>query len=308
MPGLRADPDACGRCFRRGFAGFLAMAGLPDSMLEGYLLGITALLMDGHPPPIAGSEAWRALRRDSGNPDIFSAEKRFFTESLLGVLPELRKKLLESHEPLMAALSAATWCNAIDSAQGKSIPSPSELLKTFGMPLAVDDRGEFTDLLPKAGTLLVIGDNAGETVLDRLFLELSGFTGKVLYMVRPLPVMNDATRQDAEMAGLADFAEILDSGSDLPSVVPELLSPEAAMVFQRSDLILAKGQGNLEGLWGLLDPRLFHSFVVKCPVISKATGLPEGCGVFVSSVRLEEKECPYTSTTANPATQSSNSS
>lgn len=284
------------------------MAGLPGHMLEGYLGGINGRLREGLPPPLAGAEAWRELRRDSGDPDIYSEEKRFFTERLLSLLPEIRKGLLQRPEPVMEALSAATWCNLIDPAQGKSIPDPEELSLMFHMPLARDDRREFLALLAGARTLLLIGDNAGETVLDRLFLELSGFRGRVLYMVRPLPVMNDATREDACMAGLEGVAEIMHSGSDVPSVIPELLSPEAARAFHGSELVLAKGQGNLEGLWGLKDPRVFHSFVVKCPVVSMATGLPEGAGVFISSLRLEEKECPYTSITASPATPFSSSS
>ncbi|MCK7470371.1 MAG: hypothetical protein MZU95_05850 [Desulfomicrobium escambiense] len=62
--------------------------------------------------------------------------------------------------------------------------------------------------------------------------------------------MNDATREDAQMAGLEHFSRILESGSDVPSIIPELLSREADRVFTTCDLVLAKGQGNLEGLWG----------------------------------------------------------
>jgi len=307
LQGLKPEPGSCGRCFERGFTGFLSRAGLPLETLDLYLPEIMDALECGTPPPLAGAGAWRKLRKASGIPDIFGDEKKFFTMSLLESLPDLREMLRATPRPAMGALSAATWCNLLDSAQGHGLPHPSVLAGLFQNALAVDDREEFLNALSVSSTLLILGDNAGETVLDRLFLEHSGFTGEVLYMVRPLPVMNDATREDAVLAGLDRFSRILDSGSDVPSIIPELLSREAARVFRTCDLVLAKGQGNLEGLWGARDPRLFHSFVVKCPVISRATGLPEGSGVFISSMRLEDTQCPYTSTSANRATPSTSS-
>lgn len=303
MKGLRPEPAICGKCFERGFAGFLDRAGLPPESLDLYLPEIIDALERGTPPPLAGAKSWRRLREASENPDIFGDEKRFFTASLLESLPELRKMLRATPRPVMGALSAATWCNLLDSAQGHSLPDPSVLSGMLQNSLAVDEREDFLRALSASSSLLILGDNAGETVMDGLFLELSEFSGQVFYMVRPLPVMNDATLKDALMAGLDHCSFILDSGSDVPSIVPELLSGEAAGVFRTCDLVLAKGQGNLEGLWGARDPRLFHSFVVKCPVVARATGLPEGNGVFVSSMRLEDKKCPYTSTSASRATQ-----
>jgi hypothetical protein len=307
LGGLRPEPAICGKCFERGFTGFLARAGLPPDSIDLYLPEILDALERGTPPPLAGAGAWRRLRQASGIPDIFGNEKRFFTESLLESLPDLREVLRGTPRPVMGALSAATWCNLLDSAQGHSLPDPSILAGMFQNALAVDEREAFLRALSVSSTLLILGDNAGETVMDRLFIEHSGFTGEVFYMVRPLPVMNDATLTDAVMAGLDHCSLILDSGSDVPSIVPELMSREAAGVFRTCDLVLAKGQGNLEGLWGARDPRLFHSFVVKCPVVARATGLPEGSGVFVSSMRLEDKKCPYTNTSASRATPSTSS-
>lgn len=289
MRGLKPEPAVCAECFKRGFTGFLARAGLPPGSQDLYLPEIVDALERGTPPPLAGAGAWRRLRKASGIEDIYGEEKRFFTMSLLAILADLREALGAMPRPAMGALSASTWCNLLDSAQGHSLPAPSVLAGMFQNALAVDEREEFLGALSVSSTLLILGDNAGETVMDRLFLEHSGFTGEVFYMVRPLPVMNDATRTDALMAGLDGCSRILDSGSDVPSIVLELLSPEAAGIFRSCDLVLAKGQGNLEGLWGARDPRLFHSFVVKCPVVARATGLPEGSGVFVSSMRLEDR-------------------
>lgn len=302
MPGLRPEPGICGACFARGFASFLARAGLPAGTIGSYLPEIMDALEAGTPPPLAGAGAWRKLRSMSGIADIFRDEKRSLTTSLLESLPGLGDLPGETPGSAMGALSASTWSNLLDSAQGRALPAPPELAGMFRNSLSVDEREEFLNALSRSSSLLILGDNAGETVLDRMFIERSGFTGKVFYMVRPLPVMNDATREDAEMAGLDGCCVILDSGSDVPSIVPGLLSREAAVIYESCDLVLAKGQGNLEGLWGVHDPRLYHSFVVKCPVVAGATGLPEGSGVFISSMRLEDQPCPYTNTSAGRAT------
>ncbi|MCP4646595.1 MAG: DUF89 family protein, partial [bacterium] len=160
------------------------------------------------------------------------------------------------------------------------LPETEDLLSILSSSLAMDERSQFIASLKEAESLLVLGDNAGETVMDRMFLDITSFKGTKHYMTRDLPVMNDALLEDAEMAGLSKVAKLISSGIDVPSVIPELLSGKALEIFESADVILAKGQGNLEGLFGLNDPRVYHSFVVKCPVISRATAIAIGEGVF----------------------------
>ncbi|PIE52471.1 hypothetical protein CSA37_06705 [Candidatus Fermentibacteria bacterium] len=273
--------EECFSCFRRGFSEYTRRSGLSREYLERYLASVYSELEKGMTPPLAGSEAWRWLRKDSlQGTDIYSEEKAFFTKEMLSVYGILRNEFLNSENPPEKALAASTWCNLLDVGQGKPLPSKKELMEVFAKQLAADERSLFLGLLEKAETLLILGDNAGETVMDRLFLELSGFRGKRYYMTRQKPVMNDAVISDAEQAGLHLEAELVSGSTDAPSVLPEQLKGKALDVFNCADLIIAKGQGNFEGLFGLNDSRIFHSFVVKCPVISRATGLSEGHGVF----------------------------
>jgi hypothetical protein len=256
-----------------------------DPLLESYVREIGDLLPD-NPPPLAGAAAYRDLRGRMPTPDIFYDVKHSFTTGLLEALPGLRSRLCQGPSAGRDSLRASTWGNLLDVAQGRPVPSSSELLGLVAEPLRIDETGEFLDRLSRASTLLVIGDNAGETVLDRLFLEQVPEELAVWYSVRPHPVLNDATAGDAVLAGIEDYAQIIQTGLDAPTVKPGLMDGDFEVVFCNADLVLAKGQGNLEGLLGTSDPRLFYSFVVKCPVISDLTGLPEGSGVFVSSTRL----------------------
>jgi damage-control phosphatase, subfamily I len=279
---LALEPGSeCRECFRRGFSDYVKKAGLTGSDFDELISLIEENLRKGITPPVAGALSWSLLRRRSlTGADIFRHEKKDFTGKMLSVHAELRSGFMRTEEPAARALSAATWCNLLDVGQGKPLPEPRALVKMFMDPLLFDERHHFLERLNESATLLILGDNAGETVMDRLFLELSGFSGSIFYMVREKPVMNDAVARDAMEAGIHNVATIIPSGVDMPAVVPGMLSGKPLEVFRSADVILAKGQGNLEGLYGLGDPRIYHSFVVKCPVIARATGAAIGSGVF----------------------------
>ncbi len=278
--GLSPDTE-CFACFRRGFSDFVARADLSAGDYDKFISIIEENLNRGFPPPLAGAKSWALLRKACIlTDDIFLEEKKHFTRQMLLHYGKLRKHFLQKGNPQSAALAAATWCNLIDVGQGVPLPRIEEPLNILSSPLSVDERENFLDSLREADILLVLGDNAGETVMDRLFLELTPFKGKRYYMTREMPVMNDAILKDAEMAGLHKEAELISSGIDVSAVIPEMLTGKALNVFESADIILAKGQGNLEGLFGLNDSRVYHSFVVKCPVVSRATGIAMGSGVF----------------------------
>ncbi len=282
----------CLECFRRGFGAFSkggsADPGLVQSALK-EALALVAGRLSRHPPPVAGAPGYGLLCRRLGVSDLFAREKRAFTEGMLAELPRIRAATGASPEPAAAALRAGTWGNLLDVAQGRDLPAPAEMLDLFGRPLAIDHTGEFLRELRGASMLLVLGDNAGETVLDRLFLETARPQADVFYSVRPQPVMNDATSRDAEMAGLHHLAELVETGCAAPTVMADMIGPRLAGLMKEADLILCKGQGNLEGLLGTSDRRVYYSFVVKCGVIADAAGLPEGSGVFARSTRIPQR-------------------
>lgn len=278
--GLKPAPECIG-CFRRGFSEYVSRARLSKGEYEKYMALIEENLSKGFPPPLAGADSWALLRKESlSGDDIYKEEKLDFTDRMLAVYDELKELFQKTADPAFAALGASTWCNLLDVGQGKPLPEVPLLVELFQKPLGWDERTQFIRRLKEAETLLILGDNAGETVMDRLFLELSGFTGNSYYMTREKPVMNDALLKDAVRAGLHLESQLLSSGVDIPAVVPELLSGYPRKAYESADLILAKGQGNLEGLFGLCDKRIYHSFVVKCPVVSRATGMEMGQGVF----------------------------
>jgi len=290
MP-LSSDPR-CLECFRNGFGAFFGRGSAESPELGRALQEALAMVeerLHHHAPPVAGAPGYTYLCRHLGVDDLFAGEKRALTQGLLSQLDRIRPGIAASPRPSAVALRAGVWGNLLDVAQGHRLPDADELQELFDHPLALDDTGEFLDRLNSASLLLILGDNAGETVLDRLFLETASPGAEVVYTVRPEPVMNDATAADAEMAGLHRLAELVETGCAAPTIMPGMVSPRLERLLGEADLVLSKGQGNLEGLLGTSDERLFYSFVVKCEVIADATGLPLRSGVFARSTRLPQR-------------------
>jgi uncharacterized protein with ATP-grasp and redox domains len=108
-------------------------------------------------------------------------------------------------------------------------------------------------------------------VFDRLLLEALRDRGKTTTAaVKGSPVINDATREDAAAAGLAECAAVIDNGSDGIGTLLETCSPEFLEVYRGADLIISKGQANYETLVASQDSRTFFLFMVKCGVVADA--------------------------------------
>lgn len=238
----------------------------------GRMLG--SLDLDTSPPAIAG-HLYAMLAEMTGSSDLYSQEKEQANRYALGLLPGLRQKIESSHDPLATALEISIIGNYMDSGIGKTFDWEKELQR---MDEGVDRStyAEFSGLVHAGADILILGDNAGEIALDTLLVEqLSGLGCAVTYAVRGRPVLNDATLDDAHGVGMDRLCKVVSSGVDTPGTVLEKCDLEFVERMKGTGLILSKGQGNFESLWEEW-PGVFFAFKVKCPVVEKITGYPEG--------------------------------
>ncbi|MDD4005531.1 MAG: ARMT1-like domain-containing protein, partial [Elusimicrobiaceae bacterium] len=204
------------------------------------------------------------------------------TRSALAAYPNLKKQVAESGDPLRLALKFAMAGNIIDSGMRRDLDVETEIA-LLSAPGAHEGRvfmdyAAFCSALKKARTVLIVGDNAGETVFDRLLIEeiLRLHPDlKFTYAVRAMPALNDALLEDALAAGLGKVAELITSGSDFPGTSLQGSTPEFRQVFDRADVVISKGQGNYESLTGS-ERDIFFMLMLKCPVVAKHAGLAEG--------------------------------
>lgn len=226
--------------------------------------------------PAVAQRLHRIARPLLPDEDLWQTAKVEFNRMALRRLPEARRRVRESSDSFGAALRMAAAANVIDFGVTRHLTEEEvtrELDRCLELPLE-GDPAELRDAVDRAARILYIADNAGEIVFDRLVLEHLP-RRKVTLAVRGQPVLNDATREDAETAGISDLVEVIDTGSDAPGILLDDCSAEFRDAFEKADLILAKGQGNLESLLG--GPReVFFLLKVKCDIVARQLGCRTG--------------------------------
>jgi uncharacterized protein with ATP-grasp and redox domains len=104
-----------------------------------------------------------------------------------------------------------------------------------------------------------------------------------IYIVRDIPVINDATYEDAVQAGIDKVATIISSGTSAPDTIFKTCNAEFIKTYKNSKFIISKGQGNYEALSNEKRP-IFFLLKAKCRVIANDIGVNEGDIVLLSSM------------------------
>ena len=239
------------------------------------------------PPPVLAEGVYRIISEFLGKEDPYAEIKEFYTKSLLKIYEDLVARVKASSNPLKTALLLSAVGNSIDfGAEEKHELRVEDVFKYMEeASFSKDQTEEFFKELEASKSLVVIGDNAGETVLDRVFMEilLDVLPGvRIFYITRGRPVINDATKLDAEMAGIDKVAEIVSDGNGIPGFVPERASSKAKELFYGPSTILSKGQGNFETL-SHVDRKVYMAFKVKCEPVARHLGLTKGSYVFIKN-------------------------
>jgi len=224
-------------------------------------------------------EALRIASKLLGGTDAFAEDKRRHNDLVKALLPDLRRRIAESSDSLALAARLAIAGNIMDLGVAARADARAEIERAVDSRLAVDDLGAFREAARSAKTVLYLLDNAGEAVLDLLLIEQ--FRRKdVTCLVRSSPVLNDVTEADAVEAGLGEVAAIRSPGAAMLGFVPSLADPEIRDLFAGADLVIAKGQANLETLFGV-EREVFFFLRAKCPVVAAALGVKEGDAVLM---------------------------
>jgi uncharacterized protein with ATP-grasp and redox domains len=223
-------------------------------------------------PPETGRLVYRKVGEITGKPDPYKEIKKESTQKCMALYPCLKKKVKMSNDKLLTAIRIAIAGNVIDFGVGRRFNIREEIDNVLKNNFAVCDYDKFRTHLDKTDEILYIGDNAGECVFDRILIE--EMKKPVTYIVRNVPVINDATYEDAVQAGIDKVATILSSGTDAPGTILNTCSAEFKKVYDNSKFIISKGQGNYEALSNEKRP-IFFLLKVKCHVIAKDIGVNE---------------------------------
>ena len=191
---------------------------------------------------------------------------------------EYKIKIEKSADRFEMALRLCLAGNSIDVMQGKKM-SKDYLKSSIETALTQLLDAKSISLLKKeilkAKKILIIGDNAGEIVFDGLFIEFLNRhfakEGMITYSVRGGHTLNDSTIDDAAMSGIDKVVKVITTGVDMPAAHLPKCSEEFKQCFREADLVISKGQGNLEAL---IDEKknIFFLLKIKCNVIAQMLG------------------------------------
>jgi uncharacterized protein with ATP-grasp and redox domains len=236
----------------------------------------------GATPPEIGREVYRIISERTGKRDPYRKLKEECTRQALSLYPKLKKLINSAEDRLMTAVRISIAGNVIDFGANFDFDLKKDVGTILSQEFSINHYREFCEALDKARKILYLADNAGETVFDRLLIE--EINKPVIYVVRARPIINDATREDALLAGIDKVAEIMSSGCDAPGNILKFCSDEFLRVYRSADLIISKGQGNYEGLSDE-DRPLFFLLKTKCHVIARDIGIDEGSIVLMKAAK-----------------------
>ena len=94
-------------------------------------------------------------------------------------------------------------------------------------------------------------------------------------MSRQLPIINDITMEDLErMEPWAMNCKVIPDGSEkrIPACTLEYCSEKTAALMEEADLVICKGMGNFESLYGKTGYNTFFLVVTKCDVVCDLLG------------------------------------
>lgn len=278
----------CYPCFLRQALDAARMAGADERQQKALLDRVLDLLRQIEPsstPPEIGDRVHRIVRREVGDDDPYRVAKEASTRRALALYPRLKKLVAETNDPLGVAVRLSIAGNIIDLGPDLEYDLWGTVERVLAQPSAVDDGATFRETLSRVRQVLYLADNAGETVFDRVLIEVLDVP--VIYVVKGGPILNDATREDAVAAGLDQVAEIVDTGLDALGTILSRCSEELHQLFDEAELVIAKGQANYETL-SEESEKIFFLLQTKCQVIAHDVGVPVGSIVLRQGQRKYE--------------------
>ena len=235
---------------------------------------------EGVDSPWYGPHFAELLEKYYGQPqDSFRKEMEEANAFVRPRLDEVRSRIRSARDPLLAAIRFAILGNYLDynSLRGEvSLDRLEEMLEEAEkMELSPDVLARLKADLEKGGKLLLITDNAGEIGFDLCLAELIAEAYPdiaITFLVRGGPAANDACRADAEYMGVP--FPVLDTGSKIAGAHLGWMAEDAQKAVDEADIILSKGQANVECLWGC-GKNIYYALLIKCIRFIKLFGKPK---------------------------------
>lgn len=274
----------CRECYGRQMRELAALCGLGDDTL--------AKMLDIKDDVVAGLEGERIRPNHMGTllgrvapllgtDDPYRDIKAEYNQLLLDRERDCLARIAASDDPFGLALRYAVAGNLVDFGAKNSFTKDDVTSLIDRVPeisFAIDDSAALLEAARSARTVMYLGDNCGEIVLDKLLIEQIRHENpsvQVTYGVRGGPVINDVTVEDARQVGMGEVAHVVSSGVATPTTFLPESSEEFRRAFYDADFVISKGMGNFEVLCdGCGRDDVFFLLMTKCEFVADLVGAP----------------------------------
>jgi uncharacterized protein with ATP-grasp and redox domains len=233
---------------------------------------------------VIGTEVHRTIKEETGNQDPYSREREISNDIALDFLPQV-EKILGEGATLKTYIKIAIAGNVIDfGALGLDMDMESLIVQTMKKDPTLDSTEELEDALISSNNVLYLADNIGEIVFDKFLIEkIKEYNVDVTVALKEKPILNDACIDDALNIGLDEVAKLISTGTDSIGIIEEDVSAKFMELFNKSDMVIAKGLGNYEGLgeMDLKDKPVFCLLNAKCKPVSRDIGVELGDNIIL---------------------------
>ena len=273
----------CAACFLRQTREALDLATDDESMkmdiTEKVLKLVSETYRRGAVSNVIGTEVHRTIKNETGNQDPYSREREMSNDIASDFLPQV-EKILGHKNDLENYVKIAIAGNIIDfGALGLDIDMESLIIKTMEKDPTINNTNELENELKISKTVLYLADNIGEIVFDKILIEkIKEYDVDVTVALKEKPILNDACIDDALKIGLDKVARLTSTGTDSIGVIEGDVSQEFMDLFKKSDMVIAKGLGNYEGLgeMDLEDKPVYCLLNAKCKPVARDIGVNLG--------------------------------
>jgi damage-control phosphatase, subfamily I len=216
-------------------------------------------------------DVWLKVIEVSGKSDPLEEIKNEQNSKALAIYPIAKELVLKSKDPFLGAIKLAIAGNSIDAMTDVKGEAPEEIVKKWErLEIDIENLNCLKERLKKTRRLVYLGDNCGEIIFDRLLIEvlLEMYSLEITFITRTLPILNDATLQDALSMGIGEVTQVMENGlpEPLPGTYLKRINPESKTLIERSDLVISKGGGNYDSLTEEkgLKGKVSFLFLAKC--------------------------------------------
>lgn len=230
-------------------------------------------------PELIG-EIFAILKDETGNEDPYRETRMKYNTMFLERLPVFEQHIKESSNPFLTAVKYAIIGNIIDfnPIHNLGLSDVEAYFDRFIKDnLEIDDSSALQQEIRNARCILYLGDNCGEICLDRLLLKMMKEINPscdVFFATRGYAVVNDSIKEDAYYVGIDEYAFIISNGDGSLGTILKRTTDEFRSIYERADIVIAKGQANYECL-SEEDKNIFFLLVTKCDVIASCIGIEQ---------------------------------